>query len=326
MGAVPAVVQPVEIPREGALGQIQRVVDVSVTIAEHDVRGAAHRDGRHIPLGVRGVGGIERHGVGHGGGDVVVVRRSAVLDAYVVEAVDRRHAGDIAVRIRRRGGLEHVDVVALAEHRGERVALLVRPLRAEHIAAASEPDVDELLGQSRVRLPADVDRVALAAVRNFVDAVEGLIAGDIDGDRRHDEVQGIAVDIAREPGFSRLGGAEIQRGSVPDDGNVVSACGINQLHICACGQEFEQEVRRQVLVGRGDVGGPAVAVAHLEFRLARCGVGHHDLKLIDIVGGAADAVRLQSAAIDIASFKEFKKPLTRINQIVCSGRHVQRID
>ena len=250
--AVPAVVQPVEIPREGALGQLalRRVDDVVVRAAEADLL-------KHITAH-----GRERR----------------------VERIDVVGAGGVLLI-----------VAVFAEHRVERVALRVRHLSAEEIRGAvrvRELDLDQVVLEGSLgRAPLDgVDGITGIV---FICARKRLIVGDIDGDRRHDEVQGIAVDIAREPGFSRLGGAEIQRTRVPSERDGV--------HLARVAYQADARLRGQTCASRAcgadqqiriqGAGGDSCAVLG-DGRVLGAHVVHRDAVSRDIKG-CAQLIRLE---------------------------------
>ena len=265
--AVPAVVQPVEIPREGALGQLalRRVDDIVVHAAEVDLL-------KHITAH-----GRERR-----------VERIGVVGAGVVRLIG----------------------AVFAEHRVERVALRVRHLSAEEIrAVVRELDLDQVVLEGSLgRAPLDGVDGLIGIV--FICAHKRLIAGDIDGDRRHDEVQSIAVDIAREPGFSRLGGAEVQRTRVPGDRDGVAvSCVTHQVHAHLRGQaRFEEQIR---IEGAGD--GAAVCLGHR--RALGAHIVHRDA-CDGYVGRTCQAPRLEQA----------EQALARVTRVSVGRHQVVRVD
>ena len=299
--AVPAVVKPVEIPRECAHGQSLRIGDVCTAVAQHSIRCVAHDYIR--PVGVGCIGRIDGDGVGV---------RLGVLDVDVIETKFRSHR-DIAFSVRRCGGLEHVDRVAVAQHRIERIAReFVHSLLAEHIAiAVAEPDVDEVVRDRGVAArPVEGDRSTLAAVAHFIDTLEVLAVRDVDGDHRHDEVQSIAVDIARKPVvFLKRGGAEVQRTRIPDEDDILLRRGADKVHSCRLRQA--ESVHQPITVERACADNIVAVVS-------RRALG------ADVIND--DLINGQRGLRRTARFEQFQHSLAFISLVVGVDHQIARVD
>ena len=145
-----------------------------------------------------------------------------------------------------------------------------------------------------------------------------VAVGDINGYLRHNQVEGIAVDIAREPVVAR-GCREIDRTRIPDYGDCVLAIRVKQLHGGSGGESVDYELTVQCLVRVADNGAGVahrtvgvVSPARIHGRGLRRGIVHHDGE----VGLALVKQRLSGSSVQCAhkavSLEEFKQSTTRI--------------
>ena len=309
--AVPIVGHIAEIPGNRAHGQeacgsnacrgIQRVDDAVLCTAVR--RRHRHRRAVSLVLDTTRIRRIELQCVGY---------RVAACDIDCRPFVSRTRGN--AVRIE----------CFLAEQILRGVRGIAECRQAHCTRAVIERGAEPLGNLGRIAFECDlnfVGQLVLVGQRDVdvLDRAVSVVIRHINGYLRHNQVEGIAVDIAREPVVAR-GCREIDRTRIPDYGDCVLAIRVKQLHGGSGGESVDYELTVQCLVRVADNGAGVahrtvgvVSPARIHGRGLRRGIVHHDGEV-----GLALAVkqRLSGSSVQCAhkavSLEEFKQSTTRI--------------